>query len=202
MRGMRFQDQGIWVAEGCDVVAMQLMQGCPLARTYAKPGGLDCRYVDLRCAGELYSKQHRGIPCKRLLKLQAPSQNCRLGVIDGSWPSGPDLLGQKLRWEAVGRISRFRVELAHALLRSTEEHIYDSRRRDRRATVSSLILAPAHFMSFTILHHSTRHTTILSPNLLSLYTVIHHYISTLITPPPFLRCHSAGRSASRNRCNS
>ena len=33
MRGMRFQDQGIWVAEGCDVVAMQLMQGCLLART-------------------------------------------------------------------------------------------------------------------------------------------------------------------------
>ena len=31
MRGMRFQDQGIWVAEGCDVVAMQLMQGCLLA---------------------------------------------------------------------------------------------------------------------------------------------------------------------------
>ena len=119
MRGMPFQDQGIWVAEGCDVAAMQLMQGCLLARTHAKPGGLDCRYVDLRCAGELYSKQHRGIPCKRLLETQGPSQICRLGAIDGSWPSDPNSLGQIVKWEAVGRISRFRVELAHALLRST-----------------------------------------------------------------------------------
>ena len=202
MLGMRFQDQGIWVAEGCDVVAMQLMQGCLLARTYAKPGGLDCRYVDLRCAGKVYSKQHRDIPCGRLLKYQGPSHICRLVVVDGSWPSDPNFLGQILKWEAAGRISRFRVELAHALLRSTEEHINDSRRRDRKATVSSLVLTPAHFMSFTIPHHSTRHTTILSPNLLSSYTVFHHYISTLITLPPYLQCRSAGRSASRHPCNS
>lgn len=30
---MPFHDQGIWVAEGYDVAAMQLMQGCVLART-------------------------------------------------------------------------------------------------------------------------------------------------------------------------
>ena len=149
----------------------------------------------------MYSKQHRGIPCKRLLETQGPSQICRLGAIDGSWPSGPDLVGQKLKWEAAGRISRFRVKLALPLLRSTEEHSNHSRQRDRDPTVSSLIIAPAHFVSFTIPYHSPRHTTILTTNLLPSHTVIHHSISTLITPSPLLQCRFAYSSASQHRCN-
>lgn len=99
------------------------MQGSRLSANLVRNGrarGLDCRCVDLRCAGKADIEPHQRPLYTTFRHDLEASYIRRLDAVDRSPASGLDRLGQKLKWEAIGRTLRFRVEHAHAPLRSTQ----------------------------------------------------------------------------------